>query len=488
MKNAEPATPPSDAPSGDDHLVYAMPQKKSAYRRWYAAQHPNVQMVLSQLWMPVFMLIMFILCYVAPFQHAAPRDMPLGVVGSTQVAESLRTAADAGEPGAVDVRDITDLDTARQQVTDGDLAAAYVPDSDTMIIASAHQAQASSIVPKVVTPLLKATGHNPQPTTEDLAPLPTHDIGMTPMYLMIAWCISGYLAAMFVGLMGGPLGRRIRFFIIACTAVLLSFLSALLIDPILGAITGHFWALWGLGFCWAFAIGAAVNGVSYFVGRFVAVPAMLMCIFLSMPSSGGAMPIWMMPELFQWLSHVVVGSGITEMLKQLVYGVGPGYTRGWIMMACYIVAGLLLSLVGKPFRERKLIRRILRGRTTMFQDAQKAAGAHGAAEQKHILAEHGLKIRPADGAVLRIPPEHAHHGLREKVEDAVARYDSVVSERAEHHGGTAVAAAGQLLSDGDRTPPTGLDSTQSDFHDLEAEVAAEEAGEGAGKPADEADE
>ncbi|MDN6439744.1 MAG: ABC transporter permease, partial [Corynebacterium nuruki] len=64
--------------------------------------------------------------------------------------------------------------------------------------------------------------------------------------------------------------------------------------------------------------------------------------------------------------------------------------------------------------------------------------------------------------------------------------DSVVSERAEHHGGTAVAAAGQLLSDGDRTPPTGLDSTQSDFHDLEAEVAAEEAGEGAGKPADEA--
>jgi hypothetical protein len=58
MKNAEPATPPSDAPSGDDHLVYAMPQKKSAYRRWYAAQHPNVQMVLSQLWMPVFMLIM----------------------------------------------------------------------------------------------------------------------------------------------------------------------------------------------------------------------------------------------------------------------------------------------------------------------------------------------------------------------------------------------------------------------------------------------
>jgi hypothetical protein len=466
MKNADAATPPSP----DDHLVYAMPQKKSAYRRWYASRQPAVQMVLSQLWMPVFMLIMFILCYVAPFQHAAPRDVPVGVVGTSAQTEALQSAADDNEPGTLAFQTVDGSDTARDQVRDGSLGMAYDVSTNTLIMASAHQAQAATIVPKLVDPLLPAVGQHDSPTTEDLAPLPAHDIGMTPMYLMIAWCISGYLAAMFVGLMGGPLGRRVRFFIIACTAVLLSFLSALLIDPILGAITGHFWALWGLGFCWAFAIGAAVNGVSYFVGRFVAVPAMLMCIFLSMPSSGGAMPIWMMPEMFQWLSHVVVGSGISEMLKQLVYGVGPGYGRGWIMMACYIVVGLVLSLVGKPFRERKLIRRILRGRTTMFQDAQKAAGMKNAMEQKHILAEHGLKIRESDGAVLRIPPEHAHHGLRERVEDAVARHDVAVSERAEHHGGTAVATSGPLISDGERTPPTGLDATQSDFRDLEDEA------------------
>ncbi|MGO2692782.1 MAG: ABC transporter permease, partial [Corynebacterium variabile] len=77
MDTTEQSTSGQGTPDGSasttpttDHLVYAMPQKKSAYRRWYASQHPNVQMVLSQLWMPVFMLIMFILCYVAPFQHA----------------------------------------------------------------------------------------------------------------------------------------------------------------------------------------------------------------------------------------------------------------------------------------------------------------------------------------------------------------------------------------------------------------------------------
>lgn len=458
--------------AASDHVVYAMPQKKSAYRRWYASQNPNVQMVLSQLWMPVFMLIMFILCYVAPFQHAAPRHAPVGVVGSVEQVQTLQAAADKGEPGAIDFEAVADHATAQQKVKDGDLAAVYVTDTNTLVTASAHQAQASTILPKIIDPLLPAIGQKEAPETEDLAPLAPHDIGMTPMYLMIAWCISGYLAAMFVGLMGGPLGRRVRFFIIACTAVLLSFLSALLISPILGAIEGHFWALWGLGFVWAFAIGAAVNGVSYFVGRFVAIPAMLMCIFLSMPASGGALPFWMMPEMFQWLSHVVVGSGITEMLKQLVYGVGPGYSRGWVMIACYIVVGVLLSLVGKPFRERKLIRRILRGRTTMFQDAQKAAGAKHAVESRQILAEHGLKIRESDGAVLRIPAEHAHHGLREKVEDAVARRDEAASEKAQQHGGTAVAADTQVLDDPDRSPATGLDVPDADLTD---------AGEGAGE-------
>lgn len=466
----------SEASAADqhtDHLVYAMPPKKSAYRRWYGSQHPNVQMVLSQLWMPVFMLIMFILCYVAPFQHAAPRDAPIGVVGTVEETRTLQAAADQGEPGAIAFENLPDYTTATQQVSDGDLAAAYDVDSHTLITASAIQAQASSIIPKIINPLLPALGADESPAVDDLAPLPAHDIGMTPMYLMIAWCISGYLAAMFVGLMGGPLGRRVRFFIIACTAVLLSFLSALLVDPILGAITGHFWALWGLGFVWAFAIGAAVNGVSYFVGRFVAVPAMLMCIFLSMPASGGALPIWMMPRFFEWISRGVVGNGITEMLKKLVYGVGPGYTHGWILIACYIVAGVLLSLVGKPFRERRLIRRILRGRTTMFQDAQKAAGRHGAVEQKKVLAAHGLEIRESDGAVMRIPAEAHHHGLREKVDEIATYIDEAASEKAQHHGGAVVSADGTLLKD---APVTGLEATQGDFEDLRSQTRRENDG------------
>lgn len=252
-----------------------------------------------------------------------------------------------------------------------------------------------------MTPFL---GAHSAPAEQDIAPLPPGDMGMTPMYLMLAWCISGYLCAMFIGLMGGPLRRSTRFAIIGVVGVCLSFLSSFLVSFAIGAIKGHFFQLWGLGFCWAVAIGIAVNGLSYYVGRFIAVPSMTIFIFLSIPSSGAAMPHWLMPQPFDWLNHVVVGSGITEMLKRLIYNVGPGYSRGWYMLLGYLVVGLVLTWFGRPYWEWRRVRQLLSGKTAMFRDAQQANGRKNDRENKQILAAFGLAQRE-DGAVIRINPE-----------------------------------------------------------------------------------
>lgn len=439
------------APDAGDNpdIIHALPPEPSAFRRWFTSLHPSARLVLSQLWMPTFMCAMFILCYVGPFQHAAPRDVPVGVIGETQVVQTLQDAADRAEPGALAFEQVPDHTTAQTMVRRGELGMAYDTTTKQIILASAHQAQAASIFPRLLTPLFPAAGQQETPGTDDVAPLPLHDIGMTPMYLMLAWCISGYLSAMFIGLMGGPLGRRARFTIIVAVSAILSTLSAVLVDLVLGAVTGHFWALLGLGFCWSVAIGAAVNGLSYFVGRFIAAPSMVLFIFLSIPSSGAALPVWMMPELFQWLNHVVVGSGISEMLKRLVYGVGPGYTRGWVMMSGYLVAGLLLTWVGKPYRERKLINRLLAGRRTMFQDAQRAVGRKNMMEEKEILAAHGLAVREADGAILRITPVPVSHGHR-----APSTSGGNTDDGADRNAGSAAQDA--VIPRDDRSPVSGL--------------------------------
>lgn len=189
---------------------------------------------------------------------------------------------------------------------------------------------------------------------------------------MLAWCIGGYMVAMFIGIMGGPLRHRTRMAVIVTGGLVISLITNTLAGPVVGAIHGHFVPLVLIAWGWIVAIGLAVNGLSYFVGRFIAAPAMICFVFLSMPSSGGAYPKWFMPEPFAWLNNVVVGSSMVDMIKHQLYGVGPGPERGLITMGCYAAAGLVLMFLGKKWWERRRIRAIVTGRTTMFQDANTA--------------------------------------------------------------------------------------------------------------------
>lgn len=484
--------------SRTDEVIHTPPPEKNAFRRWFGRLSPPLQLVLMQLWMPVFMCVMFIVCYVGAFQHVSPRHVPVGVVGPAAVVEQYQSAADAAMPGAFDMVGQPDEATARAQVRSGRIGLAYDVDENTIIVAGAHQAQAAQLLPTLVTPIL---GAEEQPAREDIAPLPAGDLGMTPMYLMLAWCISGYLAAMFIGLMGGPLRRLTRFAVILGVGLGLSFLAAVLVDLVLGAVHGHFFALWGLGWAWAVSIGVAVNGLSYFAGRFIAAPAMTIFIFLSIPASGAAMPQWLMPQPFQWLNHVVVGSGISEMLKRLVYDVGPGYGRGWAMWAGYLIVGLLLTWVGKPSWESRRVRRVLSGRTTMFQDAQRANGRIHERENGQLLAAYGLARRD-DGALVRRP-------AADDEGDSAAEDRPVESGAAAGHGGRHRAPGSAREGDGDHgrrgrrrrsdrqedgpipaedwSPESGimgsLEDMRVDVYEAEEDGAAEEAGTADVRPA-----
>lgn len=362
----------------------------NAYRRWYSTLHPSLQLVLLQLWMPLFFIVMFCVCYVAAFHAPSPHDVPVGVIGSAQTEAGLESGIEKAVGGSIVFTSYPDAEAAEGAVLRGTAAVAYDPAQRVLYVASAHQIQASNLLQKMLVPALSAEGAIP--TVKDLAPLPAHDVlGMTSMYLMLAWCIGGYMTAMFIGLMGAPLRHRTRLAVIVGLSLAIAIVTNLLAGPVIGAIDGHFVPLVLMAWGWIVAIGLAVNGLSYFFGRFIALPAMVIFVFLSVPSSGAAYPPWMMPEPFAWLNNVVVGSGITEMIKHLVYGVGPGYARGLIMMACYGVAGVVLMLVGKPYWEARRVRRVIAGKTTMFIDAQNANREFLAHQREKILAKHGLE-------------------------------------------------------------------------------------------------
>ncbi|TDT64700.1 ABC transporter permease [Frigoribacterium sp. PhB116] len=370
------------------------------FRRWYSTLHPSLQLIGLQLWLPLFFIVGFCLCYIAAFHAPHPHDVPIAVVGSSS---ELQQALDEADPGVFVVRGETTVEEAREAVRTGHAAVAWDPAGSTIYKASAHQYQVSALIPAMLTPVLEAGGATP--VVQDLAPLPAYDeYGTVSLYLMLAWCIGGYMVAMFIGLMGAPLRHRTRVSVIVVGALLISLITNTLAGPVIGAVQGHYGELVLLGWAWITAIGLTVNGISYFAGRFVALPAMIVFVFLSMPASGGAYPSWFMPQPFAWLNTVVVGSGITEMLKRVLYDVGPGYGRGLTMLVSYAVAGVVLMIVGKAWWERRRIRRIVTGRTTMFADAQAANRDFLISERDDVLARHGL-VATDTGSIDTVPED-----------------------------------------------------------------------------------
>lgn len=359
------------------------------FRAWYRTLPAGLQLVGLQLWMPLFFVTMLCMCYLFAFHAPRIADVPVAYVGAEAPATQLEEKLD----GKIAISMYDSRDDATEAVRSGKMASAIESTDDgnmQLIIASAHQFQAATMVRQMLEPVLLTDGM--PPTVHDLAPLPAHDaFGTVAMYMMLVTCIGGYMVGMFLGMMGGPLLHRTRIATLLVASFVLSLLAQVLTYGV-DAVHGHFWQLWPLQWAWMFTIGLVVNGASYFVGRFIATVALTVFVFLSMPASGGAFPVYFLPDIFQWLSHVVVGSGITEMYKHILYGVGPGMMSGFTLLATYLLIGLVLTVIGKPLWERRRAKQILAGETTMFMDAQKANRDHNAKIRERIFADAGLVL------------------------------------------------------------------------------------------------
>ncbi|WGL52564.1 ABC transporter permease [Nocardioides sp. BP30] len=335
--------------------------RMQAFKRRYEKFHPATQMIGLQLWLPLVFVILFCLCYVGAFHSISPHEMKVGVVGeqtATQVDSALAKAA----PGGFDVREMRAADT--QAVRKGELVAIFDPTTQggpTLVIGTAAAGSANvSTVEATFRGISAAAGNTLQ--IKDIAPLPHSDAtGTVALYVSLVGTIGGYMVGMFCGMMGNPLRRRDRFAILGGSAVVLSLVASVLVGPVLGALVGHFLSLWALLFCTVLAVGLAVNGIAYYLGRFVTGGALVIFVFLNIPASGGAMPVDMVPEPFRWLNHVVVSGGTVPLIKDIWYGAGPGAHIGVWRLAAYAAIGLVLAIPGPRYVRWRHHRRTLLG-------------------------------------------------------------------------------------------------------------------------------
>lgn len=304
--------------------------------------------------------LLFIASYVGALHKPVPTDVPFAVVAPPQISEQLVTRLDALPGGPLDPRPVGDAAEAREQIMNRDIDGALIVSptgtTDTVLVASGGGTVLADSLTRIMEKV-DATQHRTVRTV-DVAPASPDDFdGLSSFYLVVGWCVGGYLCASILAISAGtkPANRE-RALIRTATMALYSIAGgiggAVIIGPVLGALPGSVWGLWGLGALVVFAVGMTTLALEALTGIIGIGLAVLIIVIAGNPSAGGAFPLPMLPDFWRAIGPALPPGAGTWAARSIAYFKGNALTGPLLVLSAWAVAGtvltLLLSMRHKP--------------------------------------------------------------------------------------------------------------------------------------------
>jgi hypothetical protein len=274
---------------------------------------------------PFAMVVLMLSVMLGAMYQPAPRDMPVAVVAATsEQTEQAVVGLEQNLGGLFDLRAVDSVDEARALVQDRTVVAAYVlPSADsptaTLITSQAAGVSQQQAVAAVFTKV--AAGQQVPLTTQDLAPLAGSDSsGTVSMYIAMGWIMSGFMIIV-VASSAAPTVMKLRTLlpVLAGWSVFMSAVIWTIAGPIVGAIDGHFWQLLGTGIVAIFCTALFTTVFVRLLGLLAVIPAVAILMFLGVPASGGAMSVYMEPEIFRVLHDILPMPAAVESVRSILY-------------------------------------------------------------------------------------------------------------------------------------------------------------------------
>lgn len=309
----------------------------------------------------VALQLLFIASYVGALHNPIPKDVPFGVVAPQVAAEQAVTRLKQLPGSPLDPRAVSDAVTAREQILNRDIDGALVIDpaatTDTLLVATGGGTVLATTLEKYVTALEISQQRTLR--TLDVAPASSQDFdGLSSFYLVVGWCVGGYLCASILAISTGarpanPRRAVIRLVVMALVAIVGGLGGAVIVGPILGALPGSVVALWGLGALITFAVGAAtlaLQGVFGIVGIGLAI---LLVVIAGNPSAGGAFPLPLLPPFWKAIGPALPPGAGTWVARSIAYFKGNDVTVSLLVLSAWALAGIVITLLAATLRRKQ---------------------------------------------------------------------------------------------------------------------------------------
>ncbi|WP_407286010.1 DUF3533 domain-containing protein [Streptomyces sp. BP-8] len=305
------------------------------------------------------LMIAFIASYAGAFHQPKPVDVPFAVVAPPPAAGQLVRKLDRLPGSPLDPHTAASERAARRQIEDRTIDGALIVDprgsTDRLLVASGGGASLSQAVEMVVRTAEKAERRTVR--TVDVAPADRGDArSLSSFYLVVGWCVGGYLCAAILAISAGARpsnGHRavIRLAALAVYAIAAGLAGTIVVGPVLGALPGTFFGLWGLGALVVFAVGATTLACQALLGIVGIGLAILLIVILGNPSAGGAYPYPLLPPFWRAIGPALPPGAGTWTARSLAYFRGEAVTCPLLVLSAWAVAGTALTLILSVFRK-----------------------------------------------------------------------------------------------------------------------------------------
>lgn len=302
----------------------------------------------------------FIVSYVGALHHPFPHKASMAVVAPAQVSGQLVGQLNALPKQVLDARAVSDEATARRQILDQKVYTALLVNptgtQDTLLVSSASGPALVTAVQKIMTGVSQQQGRTV--VTEDLVPLAAGDAeGLSSFYLAVGLCVGGYLVASILGISAGarPANTKralIRLVVLALYSIAAGIGGAVIVGPVLNALPGSIWGLWGMGALVVFSVGAITMALECLFDIVGIGLAVLLFVVLGNPSAGGVFPPPLMPTFWRVIGPWLPNGAGTSIARSIAYFNGTSITGPLLVLVVWAVVGVLVSMVATSMKPR----------------------------------------------------------------------------------------------------------------------------------------
>ncbi|MCX6501815.1 MAG: ABC transporter permease [Microbacterium sp.] len=305
--------------------------------------------------LPFLMVTMMISVMLGAMHSTTPTDVPVAIVGPTEQAEQMADALTEQTDDVFAFTVMTDADEARDLVYDRELAGAFVlPSAESPTAVLISNGAAGTTTQQIVTRVFTAiTAAQQLPMeAEDVSPLPAGDPnGTSLIYLAMGWVMGGFLIVV-VSANAMPALRPLKRLlpVLAVWSLVGSAYVWIIAAPIVGAISGHFWPMFGAGALAIFCVSLFATLLERLLGMLALLPVIGILMFLGMPASGGTLPVYMLPDAFQRLHQILPMPAALEAIRSILYFGGDTVGAHLLVLGIWGIVSLVLVMIVDAIR------------------------------------------------------------------------------------------------------------------------------------------